>query len=183
MRRYGKAALLFLFIAVTASAQDSPLVTAARGGKRGLGAMRPSMPDVRIVRWFNSDKHSLADFRGQVLLVDFWTTWCTSCVAAHPKIQKMIADLGSQGFNAVLLHDRKTHTSRSNEVLAETVLPQYIAEHRITAPVAIADAHEFEELGVFGVPHYVLLDRRGRIRYSADGNPPDERQIRSLLAE
>ena len=176
------AAILFL-CAASVAAQDSPLVAAARHGKRGLGAMRPTMPEVRTVKWFNSGPRSFADFKGQVLLVDFWTTWCPSCVAAHPKIQKMVADLGPRGFAAVLLHDRKTHTSRANEVLAEAVLPEYIAAHQVTVPVAIADAGEFEELGVHGVPHYVLVDRRGFIRYSGSGSLPDEKQIRSLLAE
>lgn len=176
------AAILFL-CAASVAAQDSPLVAAARHGQRGLGAMRPTMPEVHIVKWFNSDRRSLNDFRGQVLLVDFWTTWCPSCVAAHPKIQKMVSDLGPRGFAAVLLHDRKTHTSRATEVFAETVLPEYIAAHHITVPVAIADAGEFDQLAVHGVPHYVLIDRRGFIRYSGSGGLPDERQIRSLLAE
>ena len=176
-------AILILLLAGSLVAQDSPMVAAARGGKRGLGAMRPTMPEVRTVKWFNSAPRSLADFKGRVLLVDFWTTWCGSCVAAHPKIQKLAADYGLRGFVAVLIHDRKTHTGRSTEVLAENVLPQYIAEHHITVPVAVADAGEFEQLAVHGVPHYVLVDRRGFIRYSGSGDLPDERQIRTLLAE
>src|SRR5437762_8850463 len=115
-------AILILLLAGSLGAQDSPLVAAARGGKRGLGAMRQTMPEVHVVKWFNSEKRSLNDFRGQVLLVDFWTTWCGSCVAAHPKIQKLAADYGARGFVAVLIHDRKTHTSRATEVFAETVL-------------------------------------------------------------
>ena len=182
-RRCGELLFLISFIAVTAFAQDSPLVAAARGGMRGIGAMRPALPPVHIVKWFNSDKHSLRDFRGHVVLLDFWTTWCPSCVAAHPHIEKMVSDLGPRGFAAVLIHDRKTHTSRANEVPSESVLPQYIAEHHITVPVAIADAGEFQELGIHGIPHYVLVDRRGFIRYSSAGNLPDERDIRALLAE
>ncbi len=176
-------AIVILLCAASVAAQDSPLVAAARGGKRGLGAMRPMMPEVRTVKWFNGAPRSLADFKGRVLLVDFWTTWCGSCVAAHPKIQKLAADYGAKGFVAVLIHDRKTHTGSSAEVPAENVLPQYIAEHHITVPVAIADAGEFEQLAIHGVPHYVLVDRRGFIRYSGSGSLPDETEIRALLAE
>lgn len=164
-------------------AQDSPLVAAARAGQQHLGARRPSMPEVRFVKWFNSDRRSLSDFRGEVVLVDFWATWCGSCRAAHPAIQKLVAELGPRGFEAVLVHDRTTRVSPSGDVPAEKVLPQYIAEHHITVPVAIADKGEFDELGVRGIPHYVLIDRRGFIRYSGTGGLPDERDIRRLLAE
>ncbi|HEY8130335.1 MAG TPA: TlpA disulfide reductase family protein [Thermoanaerobaculia bacterium] len=168
-----------------ANAQDSPLVAAARAGKQRLGATRQPAPELHTVRWFNSDRDSLQAFHGDVVLVDFWATWCGPCVGAHTKIQKLARDFGPQGFSAVLVHARYTRSGSSHraDVPAEEVLPAFIAEHHLVVPVAIADKDEFRQLGVHGIPHYLLIDRQGFIRYDRVGRLPEDSEIRKLLAE
>jgi thiol-disulfide isomerase/thioredoxin len=167
------------------SAQDSPLVTAARAGAQRLGAIRQPAPELHTVRWFNSGRDSLQAFRGEVVLVDFWATWCGPCVGAHARIQKLAEELGPEGFSVVMVHARYTRSGSSHtaDVPAEQVLPRFISEHHIVVPVAIADKDEFKQLGVQGIPHYLLLDREGFIRYDRVGRLPDESEIRKLLAE
>jgi thiol-disulfide isomerase/thioredoxin len=185
-----KATILFLpallLLAPMGAAQDSPLVAAAKSARRqsALGSTHLPAPDLRVIRWFNSERSSLGDFRGQVLLIDFWATWCGPCVQAHPKVQQLARDLGSSGFAVVLLHARYTRSrSDSIDTPAEEVLPGFIAKHKLVVPVAIAEKGEFEKLGIRGVPHYLLVDRRGFIRYNRAGRLPDESEIRRLLAE
>jgi thiol-disulfide isomerase/thioredoxin len=172
------------------SAQDSPLVAAARAAaarsaqrQRTLFVIPQAAPDVRTIRWFNSAPASLASFRGRVVLVDFWATWYAPCVAAYPEIQRLVNEFGPSGFTAVLIHDRYTKTAGTppTDVVAESVIPTYIQQHRITLPVAIADRNELESLGIKGIPHYVLIDRRGLVRYSRGGRLPDAATIRMLL--
>jgi thiol-disulfide isomerase/thioredoxin len=168
-----------------AAAQDSPLVAAARAGKQRLGAVRQPAPEIHTVRWFNSDRDSLQAFRGDVVLVDFWATWCGPCVGAQEKIQKLAQELGPEGFSVILLHGRYTRSGSSYtaDVPAEQVLPAFISEHHLVVPVAIADKDEFKQLGVQGIPHYLLIDRQGFIRYDRVGRLPEDAEIRKLLAE
>jgi thiol-disulfide isomerase/thioredoxin len=168
-------------------AQDSPLVAAARSTQRQQTRFVTSQPapDVRTIRWFNTDLTSLAGFRGRVVLVELWATWCAPCVAAHPEIQRLVKELGPSGFTAVLIHARYTKTPdvQPKDVAAESVLPTYIRQHRITLPVAMADQNEFESLGIHGIPHYALIDRQGVVRYSRGGRLPDAATIRMLLRD
>jgi thiol-disulfide isomerase/thioredoxin len=179
------ALLLIALCSTLAAAQDSPLVAAARAGRQRLGAIRRPAPEIHTVRWFNSDRDSLQAFRGDVVLVDFWATWCGPCVGAHAKIQKLAQELGPKGFSVILLHGRHTRSGSSHtaDVPAEQVLPNFISEHHIVVPVAIAGKDESQQLGVQGIPHYLLIDRGGFIRYDGVGQLPDDREIRKLLAE
>lgn len=178
---------LVLVFSTSIIAQDSPLVAAARSARRQQPLFATSLPapDVRTIRWFNTDRTSLAGFRGQVVLVDFWATWCGPCVAALREIQRLANEFGPSGFTAVLIHARYTKTSGSytTDVVAESVIPTYIQQNRITLPIAIADQNEFESLGIRGIPHYVLIDRRGLVRYSRAGRLPDAATIRALLRD
>lgn len=178
------------FIVVCGSsltAQDSPLVAAARSVQRRqpFAPISSRAPDVRTIRWFNTNATSLAAFRGRVILVSFWATWCASCPAAYPEIKHLVSQLGPSGFTPVLIHARYTRTPGPNtqDVIAESLLPTYIQEHKLSMPVAIAAADEFESLGIKGIPHYVLIDRRGFVRYSRAGRLPDAATISVLLRE
>jgi len=141
----------FLILAIVSDmiAQDSPLVAAAKRAKKqpALISTLQLVPDIRTVRWFNSKHTTLRDFKGQVLLIDFWATWCGTCVSAHQELQALARDLGPDGFTVVLIHSRytKTGAGRGIDTPAENVLPKFIADHKIFGfeiiPVSIRFTH------------------------------------------
>ncbi len=139
-------------------------------------------PPIHPVRWYNSRPMTLNELRGRVVLIGFWATWSAQCVKAHDNITTLANTLKGEKFSVILYHSRLTNIEHIHDVAAEKVLPYFIAEHRIKLPVAIAGERDFAEYGVIGMPRYVLVDKRGMLRYSL-GKLPTMAEIRTLLAE
>lgn len=139
-------------------------------------------PPLHPIRWYNSRSMTLDTLRGRVVLIGFWSTRSTPSVEAHRDIARLAEDLKTEKFSVILYHSRITNVGHVHDVAAEKVLPYFLAENRIKLPVAIAGERDFAEYGVIGLPRFVLVDKRGMLRYSF-GKLPSTKQIRQLLAE
>lgn len=96
----------------------------------------------------------LSDFRGKVVLLDFWATWCGPCEETVPWLGKLQERYGPRGFTVLGL---------SVDDYPEDV-PLFVGEHGIRYPVLLdPDKKVFRRLGVPGVPATFLVDRDGRI--------------------
>jgi peroxiredoxin len=96
----------------------------------------------------------LSDFRGQVVLLNFWATWCLPCRSEMPLIQQTYDNLGGQGFVALGVDFDEP---------AEVVIA-FSEELRIDFPLLLDPGGEVQRLyRVIGYPTSVILDREGRI--------------------
>jgi thiol-disulfide isomerase/thioredoxin len=98
---------------------------------------------------------SLADFRGRVILLNFWATWCAPCVAEMPSLDRLEAMLGGKDFTVIAL----------SEDLSPTAIGPFFSEHGLTRlrryhDPAGALARAFS---LRGLPTTVLIDREGRV--------------------
>jgi thiol-disulfide isomerase/thioredoxin len=92
---------------------------------------------------------------GQVLLVDFWATWCPPCVAAMPGLAKLDAELGPRGFRVVGVNQ---------DGLDVDVVRSFFREKGFVVATIMDDGQIARAWAVFSFPTSFVVDRRGTIR-------------------
>jgi thiol-disulfide isomerase/thioredoxin len=105
-------------------------------------------------------EHRLADYRGKVVLVNFWATWCAPCRDEMPSIERLRQSLDGRPF-AVLAVNLAEPVSRIEKFLAQVPLDFPIL---LDADTAAAKAWKARFL-----PATYLVDGEGRVRYAHYG--------------
>ena len=96
----------------------------------------------------------LAGFRGQVILMNFWATWCAPCRAEMPAMERLYQQMKDDGFTIVAVNFGET---------AEQVKP-FVEELRLTFPILLDREGQASRLyRVFSLPTTFLLDRHGAL--------------------
>jgi len=129
----------------------------------------------------DGEQHALEDYRGRVVLLNFWATWCPPCRREMPALERLYQQLGEEGLVVLAVNQWED----PDHVFAYTgelnVFPSF--------PILFdPDSSVAERYGVKGLPSSFLLDRDGRLRYRAIGgrafdHPEVERTVRALLGE
>jgi thiol-disulfide isomerase/thioredoxin len=77
---------------------------AAPGNRSRLGPHDAAPDFAGIVHWLNSEPLTMADLRGKVVLVDFWTYDCVNCARTLPRLTQWFATYAPRGFVVVGVH-------------------------------------------------------------------------------
>ena len=119
----------------------------------------------------------LSDFRGRVVLLDFWATWCTGCKLEMPWFEAYQARYAAQGLRSIGI-------AMDDEGWA--AVKPFLAKHPIRYPIVAANADVAAKYKVTNLPVTVLVDRMGRIADSHLGVVDKEAyktKIQQLLRE
>ena len=119
----------------------------------------------------------LAAFRGKVVLLDFWATWCAPCLEEMPRLVELQGKYKATGLQIIGI-------SMDDD---EPPVRAAYRKFRLNYPVAMGDG-QLGELygGIFGLPVIFLIDRDGRIRFRHRGAVDFatlESETQSLLSE
>lgn len=131
----------------------------------------------------NNKPIKLSDLRGQVVVIDFWASWCGPCNAAMPHNQAVMQKLKAQGIPVVML---AIDNSESREIFDTWVKKKSANLSALTfAYVPSEDDVSGKQFMVTGIPAQYVLDRNGVIRASFVGydspNNKLEKAIRAAL--
>jgi peroxiredoxin len=118
----------------------------------------------------------LRSFRGKVVLLNFWATWCAPCLVEMPRFAAWQRQYGPQGFQVIgLSMDDDPAPVRS-----------LVTKLKLNYPVAMGDARLGERYGgVLGLPLTYLIDRNGVVRAQFQGETDldtIEKQLKLILA-
>jgi peroxiredoxin len=123
------------------------------------------------LRSLDGNEVKLSDTKGQVVLVDFWATWCPPCRNSIPTFIRLYNKYRDRGFTilGVGLDDEKA-------------LIDYRNEMKIPYPILVGNNDIAKAYGVTGIPKTIFIDRQGKVRKTQVGFAPElESQFDALV--
>jgi len=137
-------------IIVLLQLEDSPFNPSGKPplGK-GVRAPNFSLPDLE------GKNVSLTDYKGKVVLLNIWATWCDPCVAEMPSMEKLYQELKHEDFELLAVS--------LDESGAEVVKP-FLEKHKLGFPVLLDTKGEIKNLyEATGIPESFIIDKDGMI--------------------
>lgn len=121
-----------------------------------------SAPDFTLDKSKTSGKVSLHEFKGMIVLLEFWIKNCSYCINAVPELNKLNNRYDPSKFKLLAVN---TTDSRSS-------IDQFTIRHQINYEVVSGDEEVNKNYGISAFPQIVLIDKKGEVIYSGDLNIP-----------
>ena len=135
-------------------------------------------PDFNAVNLVTGDSVTLADYRGEVVLLNLWATWCGPCRWEMPSMERLYQELGPAGLKIVAVS--------VDQVSGDEVM-EFANELKLTFDILHDRSGQIEiDYQATGLPETVIIDRQGVIVHKAIGpvewdEPVQQARLRRLL--
>jgi peroxiredoxin len=167
-KRHGN---LFMMLAVLAFLIGMPSLNGWSMGSR-VPAVGMPVEDFKLID-LDGKAHYLSQYRGKIVLVNFWATWCKPCTTEMPAMQMTYDKLRETGFVVLAI----------NELEDDAKVREHIKQYGHTFPVLMdRDNKVANQFGVFGLPVSVFIDHEGRLQEYIKGGLLTEQKIEETVA-
>tara|TARA_B100000315_G_scaffold253581_1_gene292662 strand:+ start:4128 stop:4676 length:549 start_codon:yes stop_codon:yes gene_type:complete len=140
---------------VEAKEQRSFAASTPESPRVGFRAPTFSLPDL------HGNEVSLSDFRGKVVLVNFWATWCGPCVIEMPSMEKLYREFQNEGFEILAV---------SNDTQGQMITKPFKEQFGLTFPILHDLQHEVNAAyHIRSIPASMLIGKDGVITYRVPG--------------
>jgi len=118
---------------------------------------------------------ALESFKGKVILLNFWATWCPPCIKEMPSMQRLRDKLSDQPFEVVAINVGETVTTVSSFMLE--------LDTELAFPILLdQEAKSFGQLGLRGLPMSLVIDQQGEVvEKILGGREWDDRESVNLI--
>ena len=149
------------------SAPRAPV--AGRAESPLIGKLAPSF----TLQDLNGKQVRLSDFKGKVVLLDFWATWCGPCVRTIPHLDALHKKYKDQGLVVIGINNERDHAK-----------VKAFAKDRMSYIILLDADEQFTEYGIRGIPTAFYIDKEGKIRYRDVGfGPGKEKEMEQKVKE
>lgn len=125
--------------------------------KSEVGFLAPNF----TVRNLKGNRVSLDQFRGQVVILNLWATWCGPCRVEMPGFETMYRRFRSEGLTILAVSLDKGDTQK---------VKNFVEQYRLSFPVLMDDGQVVERLyPTFTIPTTYVIDKQGRVAAKVDG--------------
>jgi len=120
----------------------------------------------------NGKPQSLGEYKGQIVLLNFWATWCKPCTTEMPAMQRTYDRLREKGFVVLAV----------NELEDDAKVREHIKQYGHTFPVLMdRDNTVANQFGVYGLPVSVFIDEQGVVQEYIKGGLLTEQKIYDVV--
>jgi len=165
---------------------ETEAATAAEtsGETEESGKQTVAAPDFTLIDQFGNS-HTLSEYKGKTVFLNFWATWCGPCRMEMPYIQQVYEDYGSNSGDVIILGvaNPKTEEHPNNSDVVQNEIESFLSENGYTYPVAMdLDGSIFATYGIQAFPTTFMIDKNGNVYGYAPGSLSED-IIRSIIQQ
>ena len=125
--------------------------------------------------------HTLSQYKGKTIFLNFWGTWCPPCRAEMPDIQKLYEEFDQEGEDALIILG--VAAPNLGKEKSEDGIKTFLEENGYTYPVLMdTEAELFQTYGITSFPTTIMIDRDGNLFGYATGQLNEE-TMRSIIQQ
>jgi peroxiredoxin len=142
-----------------------------RPQRRSRGLAAGDMAPEFFLNDAKGKEHKLSDYRGKVVVLDFWATWCPPCRDAMPGIQRLHEKFKGRPVEVIGI----SFNDHGDPVA-------FMQQQKFTYGLLLGGEVLAQKYGVSGIPHFFIIGKDGRILWTAVGHRPGhEREMAEVI--
>ena len=142
-----------------------------------------TLPNIELIDQYGK-KHNLSDYRGKVVMINFWVSWCSDCKEEIPKVVELYKEYGENKKDLIILGVvspiSKKYPNNKDRIEKKELL-KYIKENNYIFPSLLDEKGKtYTEYEIEEYPSSFIIDRNGHLKVYLKGAVSKEELKKSI---